>query len=218
VDCGGNASASAGDVAADHLAALGRDDLDWLVLTHLDDDHFNGVAQLLYRLDVKKIAAPRVERLEELVRLAGREDAELILVETKQVVAFGEAKLTLYPPLGRGTSNEEGLFVLCSAGDFDTLITGDADEFVERMLVKYYGLPDIELLMVGHHGSKNSTCQELLDVLCPELAVISVGYNSYGHPAQETLARLEASDAKIYRTDENGTVTIAVKDGMIAVK
>ena len=222
IDCGGSGSNSAGDTAADHLAAIGRRKLDLLVLTHLDDDHFNGVAQLLYRLDVERIAAPDVEthreQLEYLTELARREGAELILVAEERTAVFGGVEFTLHPPLGKGTSNEEGLFVLCSAGDFDTLITGDADAFVERMLVKYYGLPDIELLMVGHHGSKHSTCQQLLDELRPELAVISVGYNSYGHPAEEILTRLEASGAKIYRTDQNGTVTIAVKDGMIAVK
>jgi len=222
VDCGGSGSNSAGDTAADHLMAIGCDDLDLLVLTHLDDDHFNGVTQLLYRLDVKQIAVPDVdthrEQLDKLRQQAAKEGAELILVTEEQVFSFGGEEFTLYPPLGRGTSNEEGLFVLCSSGDFDTLITGDADAFVERMLVKYIGLPDIELLMVGHHGAKNSTCQELLDRLRPETAVISVGYNSYGHPAEETLARLEASGAKIYRTDQNGTVTIAVKDGMIAIK
>ena len=217
VDCGGNGQDSAGDTAADHLAAMGRTELDLLVLTHMDDDHFNGVAQLLYRLDVKRIAAPDVERVEELRELALREGAELLLVTAEQKLSFGQAELTLYPPLGQGTSNEEGLFVLCSTDDFDALITGDADDFVERMLVKYYDLPDLELLMAGHHGSRHSTCQELLDALRPELAVISVGYNSYGHPGEETLTRLASSGAKIYRTDENGTVTIGVKDGRITV-
>ena len=166
---------------------------------------------------MKQIAAPNGERAEELAWLAGQEGSELVLIETKQTVSFGPAEVTIHPPLGRGTSNEEGLFVLCSAGDFDVLMTGDADKFVERMLVKYYDLPDIEVLMAGHHGSKHATGQTLLDTLRPELAVISVGYNSYGHPAEETLVRLEQAGAKIYRTDENGTVTIAVKDGMISV-
>lgn len=222
VDCGGDGQDSAGDTAADRLTAMGRSELDLLVLTHLDDDHFNGTAQLLYRLKVAKIAAPVVathsEQLALLAELAAAEGAELILVTEELRIPFGKAELTLYPPLGQGTSNEEGLFALCSVGEFDTLITGDADSFVERMLVKYYDLPDIETLMVGHHGSRHSTCQELLDALRPELAVISVGYNSYGHPAEEVLERLTASGAKIYRTDEKGTVTIRVKDGRITVK
>ena len=63
--------------------------------------------------------------------------------------------------------------------------------------------------MVGHHGSQYSTTQELLERVRPELAVISVGKgNRYGHPAQETLERLDGAEARIYRTDLQGTVVV----------
>ena len=94
------------------------------------------------------------------------------------------------------------------AGDFDALITGDMNSAVEHRLVKYGDLPDIELLVVGHHGSKYSTSEELLLATRPELAVISTGYNTYGHPAPETLERLAAAGCGIYRTDWSGTVTV----------
>lgn len=69
-------------------------------------------------------------------------------------------------------------------------------------------MPDIELLVAGHHGSKHSTADELLTVLRPEIAVISVGYNSYGHPSEETLRRLATYGITVYRTDLNGSITI----------
>lgn len=222
VDCGGSASSSAGDIAADRLAAMGRTRLDALVLTHLDSDHFNGVPQLFYRLEVERVFAPDTaanrDRLKQLSALARAEGAELVLVNCALELPFGASSVTLYPPLGGGTSNEEGLFVLCSHGEFDVLITGDADSFVERMLVKYYPIPDLELLLAGHHGSAGSTCQELLDALRPELAVISVGYNSYGHPAPETLDRLAAAGAAVYRTDLSGPVTVTLRDGLVSVR
>lgn len=222
VDCGGSASSNAGDLAADRLATLGRRDLDTLVLTHLDDDHFNGVAQLFWRLDIGRVFLPESTtepgHLALLLELAAAEGAEVTFVTETQTIPLGNSVLTLYPPLGAGTSNEEGLFALCSQGSFDALITGDADSFVEKMLVKYYPIPDIELLMAGHHGSKYSTCAELLDILRPELAVISVGYNSYGHPAPETLERLAAIGAVTYRTDENGHVTVRVREGKISTE
>ena len=108
--------------------------------------------------------------------------------------------------------------MLCSQGEFDLLITGDADSFVEQMLVKYYPIPDLELLMVGHHGSKHSTSARLLDVLRPELAVISVGYNSYGHPAPEVLERLESSGAQVWRTDLSGPITVTLRNGTVSVR
>ena len=98
------------------------------------------------------------------------------------------------------------------------LITGDADAFVEGMLVKYYDLPDIELLLAGHHGSAGSTSERLLDALRPELAIISVGYNTYGHPSDETLRRLEGRGISVYRTDTMGTVTIEVRSDGYAAK
>ena len=216
VDCGGSGSRSAGDIAADYFAAQGRTRLDLLVLTHFDADHFNGVEQLFYRMKVVRVAIPAggtdPEDAAALVDLAKREGAEVISVDETMELALGKASLTLHPPLGGGTSNESGLFALCTAGDFDALITGDADAFVEKMLVKYCDIPDIELLMVGHHGSKNSSCEEFLKATAPELAVISAGANnSYGHPAPETLDRLEALGAEIHRTDEEGSVTVWVR-------
>ncbi|HIT32271.1 MAG TPA: ComEC/Rec2 family competence protein [Candidatus Enterenecus stercoripullorum] len=222
VDCGGSGGDNPGDLAADQLAALGRNRLDLLVLTHLDDDHFNGVPQLFQRLDVAQVVLPDVQthpdQLSQLRALARQEGAELTFVE-EDILAYplGHAQLTLYPPMGQGTSNEEGLFALCSVEDFDLLITGDADAFVERMLVKYQPLPDLELLMVGHHGSAGSTDSMLLDRLRPELAIISVGYNSYGHPAQDTLDRLEQAGAQVYRTDQSGSITVTVTDGLVSI-
>ena len=221
VDCGGSGSRSAGDVAADWFAAQGRARLDLLVLTHFDSDHFNGVEQLLYRMKVTQIAIPAGAdpgAAGRLLALAEREGAQVITVDETKHLPLGEAGLTLFPPFAGGASNESGLFALCTVGDFDTLITGDADSFVEKMLVKYCNIPDIELLIVGHHGSKNSSCEEFLRATAPELAVISAGANnSYGHPAPETLERLEALGSEVRRTDEEGSVTVRVRDGRIGI-
>lgn len=222
VDCGGGGPRSAGDTAADYFAAQGRARLDLLVLTHFDADHFNGVEQLFYRMKVGRVAIPAggTDRSDAalLAELARREGAEVVAVDETVELALGEASLTLYPPLGGGTSNESGLFALCTAGDFDVLITGDADAFVEKMLVKYCPVPDIELLMVGHHGSKNSSCEEFLKATAPELAVVSAGTNnSYGHPAPETLDRLTALGAQVYRTDLEGSVTVSVRGDAVGV-
>ncbi len=222
VDCGGSGSRSAGDAAADYFAAMGRARLDLLVITHFDSDHFNGVEQLFYRMRVDRVAIPGrgtgPEDAARLTALAEKEGAEVILVDETVELPLGESALTLFPPLGGGTSNESGQFVLCSYLDFDVLITGDADAFVEKMLVKYCPIPDVELLLVGHHGSKNSSCEEFLRAAAPELAVISAGAdNPYGHPAQETLDRLETLGAEIHRTDREGAVTVRVSGGRVGV-
>ena len=222
VDCGGGGYRSAGDTAADYFAAMGRTRLDLLVLTHFDADHFNGVEQLFYRMRVNRVAVPagegNREAMEKLLDLARAEGAQVIVVDETETFALGEGTLTLFPPLGGGTSNESGLFALCSRGDFDVLVTGDADAFVERMLVKYQPIPDVEVLLAGHHGSKNSSCEAFLQAASPELAIVSAGANNpYGHPAQETLDRLKAAGAEVYRTDEAGSITVRVRGDRVGI-
>ena len=136
-----------------------------------------------------------------------REDAQIPLGEGRG--------LTIFAPLGQGGgSNELGLSVLATAGDFDVLLTGDMGGEAEGLLLDHARLPHVELLVAGHHGSQYATTQPLLDALRPGVAVISVGKdNSYGHPSQQTLLRLDGIGAEIYRTDLHGTVTLRAAGG-----
>ena len=117
--------------------------------------------------------------------------------------------MTIFPPLGVSGSNELGLTVLASAGEHSFLITGDMERATEKKLIETYELPELDVLMAGHHGSKNSTSKELLDAVTPGTVIISVGSNSYGHPAEDTLRRLARAGCDIYRTDRHGTVYLS---------
>ena len=119
----------------------------------------------------------------------------------------GDAKLTIMTSLDHNGGNESSLCVLFQAGNCDILITGDRTELGEKLLMKQIALPKLELLVVGHHGAKDSTCQELLDAVSPRISVISAGkYNRYGHPHETVLQRLEDSGTMILRTDADGTI------------
>ena len=215
VDCGGDSGDSAGDIAADYLQSAGITALDLLVVSHYHDDHANGVPQLLGRMGVSALALPDVEPDSPLRReiLAQAQvqgtRVDFIRADTR-LDLDGNKSLTLFPPLGQGSqTNELGLTVLAAAGAFEVLITGDMGGEVEQLLLSHAALPDIELLVAGHHGSKYSTTPELLSAVRPELAVISAGKgNRYGHPAQETLERLAQAGAEVYRTDLQGTVEV----------
>ena len=215
VDCGGTGADNPGDTAADYFQSLGLNRIDLVVLTHYHEDHAGGIPELLERLEVGLLVLPDVEEDDplrrEITALAEEKGIETLFLAEDGDVTFGESALRIYAPLGSGGANEEGLSVLCTAGDFDGLITGDMNDTVEKRLIKYGSLPDLELLVAGHHGSKYATSEELLLATTPELAVISVGYNTYGHPAPETLERLAAAGCAIYRTDWSGTVTITAK-------
>ena len=98
---------------------------------------------------------------------------------------------------------------MVSESSFDILATGDMNAAAERRLLSRRRLPDVEVLIAGHHGSANSTCDTLLEQTKPETVLISVGKNnSYGHPADETVARIEHTGAQILRTDACGNITI----------
>lgn len=79
-----------------------------------------------------------------------------------------------------------------------------SERATEKGLIETYELPELDVLMAGHHGSKNSTSKELLDAVTPGTVIISVGSNSYGHPAEDTLRRLARAGCDIYRTDRTG--------------
>ena len=216
VDCGGSGLDDPGDVAADYLQSMELSRLDALILTHYHADHANGVPELLARIDVGLLVLPDVTEdsalRQEILSMARKYGREVeLLYNYDAEITFGNAQLKVFIPMGDGGANEEGLSVLCTAGSYDVLITGDMNDVVERRLLKYKDLPDIELLMVGHHGSSSSTSEELLLTVKPEVAVISVGRNnSYGHPTDQTLERLGAAGCEIYRTDWMGTITITV--------
>ena len=119
---------------------------------------------------------------------------------------MGQAEITVFPPLGTQEDNDKGLAVLASLEENDLLITGDMSASVERKLLESYDLPDIEVLVAGHHGSKYSTSKELLQALKPETVCVSSGSNRYGHPAEETLKRIAREGGSICRTDLQGNI------------
>lgn len=219
VDCGSsNSYKDPGGLAADTLHSMGVRELSAVVVTHYHADHTNGLYEVLRRIPVQTIYLPDIEDeygvRERLVSLAEEKGAQVTYVTKETADTLGDTVLTIYPPVQSGGDlNELGLTALASAGDFDLLITGDMSGSTEKKLVETYALPDIEVLVVSHHGSRYSSNIRFLKSVTPEAAVISVGDNNYGHPSEETLQRLLAVGADIWRTDQQGTIRIIVNGG-----
>ena len=135
-----------------------------------------------------------------------------VISEEVSEFGFGAFHATIAPPLGNVGDNEECLCTLLRVGDYEMLLTGDASQDTELRLMERMSLPDLELMIVGHHGSAKSCSKALLKETCPDVAVISVGRNSYGLPSEETIRRLADAGAAIYRTDHAGTVEIRYRE------
>ena len=212
IDCGSDSGRDAGDILTKYLQSRGRTTIDLLVLTHFHTDHAVGVREVLSRNRVLTLAAPDPSvggnLSEEIIMLARQRGIQVITVTQDLRAVLGDETVNLYAPLGAAGENERGLSVLCSQEGFDVLVTGDMGVGNERLLVSEKRLPDVELLIAGHHGSKNATSDELLSAVTPEATVISVGFNTYGHPAPETLLKLAQAGIIVYRTDVDGTVSI----------
>ncbi len=213
VDCGGDDDP--GNALADWVEELGYSRLNVLAITHYDSDHTNGLDVLFSRVSVDTLLLPDsgTPAGDAIATLAEEHGTEVIWVSQTTTVSLGAATMTVFPPLtlsgDEEDSNEMGLAILCTIGEYEVLVTGDMSAETEEILADTYALPDIELLIVGHHGSRYSTGEALLDAVTPEIAVISVGAdNPYGHPTETVLERLSERGIAVYRTDLQGRVTV----------
>ena len=124
-------------------------------------------------------------------------------------LSFGVSRLVIYGPVYSGMDNENSLCVLFDTEKCAILITGDRTSFGERMLLRRVTLPDVDILVAGHHGAADSTSEQLLAAVTPETVLISVKENNiYGHPSDVLLNRLASYGCTVYRTDKNGTILI----------
>ena len=201
VDCGGDSDTDTADLLAETLLSQGVVKLDGIILTHCDDDHANALANLQTRIDADIIFYPETDALTMV-------DTKTFPVSEDLRLQFGSADLTIFGPIYVEEDNENSLCVLFRRGDCAILITGDRSAVGEMALIRKYKLPQVDLLIAGHHGSQYSTTEALLDAVQPEYIFISAGAgNRYGHPAQEMLDRAETYGCMVYRTDIHGTLT-----------
>ncbi len=216
IDCGNiNSTDDAGDRTGSYLCSRCREDIDVLLLTHLHADHADGVLRLMEYLPVREILiGPDMEDpnglLPDIMESARKHGTTVRVVERDERLRCGSVSLRLFPPGEKGRINERCVSAVVSIGDADLLVTGDLDRTAERELLRSHPLDGMEYFVVGHHGSKYSNSEELLRGSGARIALISCGYNTFGHPSPETLARLKRTGYSVYRTDEDGTLEFRV--------
>lgn len=197
-------------------------EIEVVILTHSDWDHFGGMIDLLDYYSVKSFLTNDIENdkesFQKLVNKIKDKNIPVNLPESGSRIDFGEYLdiKFLAPDVDNRFSNgnDNSIVTRLDFGENSFLFTGDIGEKTEKVLVKEAGqLLDVDWLKVAHHGSKNSTSTIFLNKVTPEFGIISVGKdNRYGHPAKEAVERLEDLQIKIFRTDEKGTIKVGCKN------
>ncbi|MBQ4427511.1 MAG: DNA internalization-related competence protein ComEC/Rec2 [Oscillospiraceae bacterium] len=211
IDCGGTYADSSGDKTARFIRSVGGYCVDMLCVTHFHADHVNGIPALSAQMRVKSaiLPDPTDENENDSIVYDSLKKAEIITCTENMSFTLGNAVITVIAPVGSGELNETGLSYLVTCGDFDTLITGDMGAATELRLLEKYDIPDLECLVVGHHGSAGSTSERFLIETSPEIGIISCGaFNTYGHPAPETERRLTECGVTYYVTADIGNITV----------
>lgn len=199
-------------------------------LTHADEDHVNGIMELLDMISkgetqivLDSIILPDwkdMSPFETVFEKAKENDIEIYRFKSGGVMEDGNMRFTCLGPDGENYSNRtnEGSMVLrLDYNNFSMLFTGDLEGDAETKLLGTYG--NVDVLKVAHHGSKNSTSADFLQEVQPEISLISVGEkNTYGHPHQELLERLRKSGSKIFDTSKWGALMIRTDGEKIDLK
>jgi competence protein ComEC len=202
-------------VVVPFLAREGVRELAAVVVSHAHADHLGGIESVLGRFKVGMVLEPG-ERVNDPLYYGLLNDLALSAVpwhaaqRGETFVLDGVRFTVLHPdPHWHGWGedvNEDSLVLLVEYGSFQVLFAGDAGfpaELEMRSRARH-----VDLLKVGHHGSRGSTSEEWLDSLRPKAAIISVGQNKYGHPSPPTLLRLSRHKVEVWRTDKDGAVTV----------
>ena len=210
-----------GQLVVSYLEQQGVETLSAVVCTHAHEDHVGGLPSVLAVYPTQAVYAPTrtyaSKVFDDFVYYTDQQGLEITIPAPGDTWTLGQASVTVLGPVkSYAETNDTSIVLRVSYGETDFLFTGDMETTAENDMLDYWGGRiswKADVLKVGHHGSNTSTGYRFLNEVAPDYAVISVGKdNSYGHPHEEPLSRLNQAGVTIFRTDELGTV-IARSDG-----
>jgi competence protein ComEC len=208
------------DVVVPFLRGKGITRIDKLILTHGDTDHIGGTFAILKELKVKQILMPEVvdrsETERSIIQAAAERGVQVVFVSAGNKWERGASRFVILSPEKnfKGERNRGSIVVLAGIGGLTWFFGGDLDQEGEEEIVKKYPNVLIDVLKVGHHGSKTSSSEMFLNSFKPKIALISAGEkNRFGHPHQEVLDKLTKTSSTIFRTDKQGESTYRFFNG-----
>lgn len=201
-----------------YLLKNGVRKVDVAFVTHLDADHYKGIASICRLGMVKQLGLHECLRSEEekVMKDTGMKREDIAYITTGQTIKTKGFEMKILAPdegstsEGSNSDNENSMVAKAKWKDLSVLITGDVDEGAERTLISSNDPDDmdVDVIAVPHHGSKYGSTEELIEAASPKAAVIQVGKNSYGHPAPSIIERYKAAGVRVFRNDEQGAVGI----------
>ena len=201
-----------------YIKSIGLNKIEYLILTHGDYDHMGEAINLVENFKVEKVIfnCGEYNGLEkELIKVLDKK--KIPYYSCIKELNIDKNKLYFLNNKDYGNENDNSSVIYTKLNNHKFLFMGDAGIEVEEDLIKKYNLQDIDVLKVGHHGSKTSSSKIFIDEVNPKYSIISVGKNNrYGHPNESVLDNLE--DSKIYRTDRDGSIMYKIKNDNVKIE
>ena len=197
------------ELVVNYLNNLEIKKIDYLVNTHPDADHCGGLDAVINNFEIGTFfvgngSSDSQTYTDVINATANKGINPSVPLEESKFELTSNSYIQFFNTAGGSDSNESSLVTLFVNGEDKFLLTGDAGTETENKILSK--MQDVDVLKIGHHGSKNSTTQSFLDKVNPEYAVILTGKNSYGHPHSEVLSKLESANIEIHRSDECGDI------------
>lgn len=210
---GGDSDKSSFVVA--YLKEQGVTDIDYLISSHYDSDHVNGLIGCLNAFDVENVICSDYvhdsDTYQSFINTAQSKGLELQHPAVGTAFTFGTGSFEILAPseIDQNDSNGNSVAIKLTNGNNSFIFTGDAESSSESVMCASGINLDCDVLVPGHHGSATATSWEFLEKTVPEYAVISCGVdNQYGHPDKDTMDKLQSMDIQVFRTDKQGTITV----------
>lgn len=185
---------------------------------HGDLDHMGEAINLVNNFKVEKVifnCGPYNDLEQELIKVLDKK--KIKYYSCIKELNIDNNKLYFLQTKEYDNENDNSNVIYSKLNVYKFMFMGDASVTTEKEIMNKYNLPDIDVLKVGHHGSKISSSKEFINVINPKYSIISVGKNNrYGHPNKEVLENLENS--KIYRTDLDGSIMFKIKNNELKIE
>ena len=225
IDCG---NTSQGKNIVDSIKKRGINKIDYIFITHPHEDHMGGMLEIINNLQVGNIILPDINPkkvttkwYKKIISQLSRENYQIEIAEKNKKYNLENVEIKIISAVAsKGNNiNNYSTVLKVTYGQNSIIMTGDAENVVENELLKTGENIKATILKVGHHGSKMATTEEFIDAVNPKYALISCGVNNtYNHPSQEVIERLNKKNIKTYRTDEQGEVVMRITEKDIEVK